>query len=153
MTRIVHFAILLASAALAAWAILALGAPGFSLLPAFAPPELRLDFAVTSSALPFLALIALVVPGVALWGLCFGGAATLLQTAAADAAGAHVDVVQAMVTTAWNLAIAAGGLIGGFALQHAGANAEPWLMLVLSLLALALVGWASSGFRPGRRAS
>jgi len=74
LTRIVHFAILLASAALAAWAILALGAPGFSLLPAFAPPELRLDFAVTSSALPFLALIALVVPGVALWGLERGGA-------------------------------------------------------------------------------
>jgi len=93
-----------------------------------------------------------VYAGVALWGLCFGGAATLLQTAAADAAGAHVDVVQAMVTTAWNLAIAAGGLIGGFALQRLGANAEPWLMLVLSLLALALVGWASSGFRPGHRA-
>jgi len=32
-----------------------------------------------------------------------------MQTAAADSAGSHVDVVQAMVTTAWNLAIASGG--------------------------------------------
>jgi formate hydrogenlyase subunit 3/multisubunit Na+/H+ antiporter MnhD subunit len=73
--RLAHFAILLASAALAFWAIFAAGAAGFSVLPAFAPPELRLDFAVTMPALPFLALIALVVPGVALWGLERGGVA------------------------------------------------------------------------------
>lgn len=95
----------------------------------------------------------LVYAGIGLWGLCFGGAATLLQTAAADAAGPHVDVVQAMVTTAWNLAIAGGGLSGGMVLQRFGSGAEPCSMALLSLAALVLVSVATSGFRPGPRAS
>ncbi len=74
MTRFVHFAILLASATLAMWAISALGTPPLSVIPGFAPAELRLDFAVTTPALPFLALIVLVVPGVAMWGLSWGAA-------------------------------------------------------------------------------
>lgn len=95
--------------------------------------------------------MALVYVGIALWGLCFGGAATLLQTAAADAAGPHVDVVQAMVTTSWNLAIAGGGLMGGLLLQRVGAQAMPWSMLVLSLVGLTLVSFFKSGFSPGAR--
>jgi formate hydrogenlyase subunit 3/multisubunit Na+/H+ antiporter MnhD subunit len=75
LTRAVHFAILLASAGLALWAIGAAGAPAFSLVPHVAPDALRLDFAVTQTALPFLALVALVVPGVALWGVSRGAAA------------------------------------------------------------------------------
>ncbi|WDS34734.1 MFS transporter [Pseudoxanthomonas sp.] len=89
--------------------------------------------------------------GVALWGLSFGGAATLLQTAAADNAGPHVDVVQAMVTTSWNIAIALGGLSGGILLQSYGANASTWAMALLSLVGLLLALWASHGFRPGAR--
>ncbi|KAF1015534.1 MAG: Purine ribonucleoside efflux pump NepI [Stenotrophomonas maltophilia] len=89
--------------------------------------------------------------GVALWGLAFGGAATLLQTAAADCAGDHVDVVQAMVTTAWNLAIALGGLCGGLLLARFGGNAAPWAMAAFSLIALLLAAWATHGFRPGVR--
>lgn len=49
---------------------------------------------------------------VIVWGWSFGGASTQMQTAAADAAGDHVDVIQAMVTTAWNQAIASGGVMG-----------------------------------------
>jgi predicted MFS family arabinose efflux permease len=91
--------------------------------------------------------------GVALWGLSFGGAATLLQTAAADSAGPHVDVVQAMVTTSWNIAIALGGLSGGVLLQWYGANASPWSMALLSLCGLILAASATHGFRPGARTS
>jgi predicted MFS family arabinose efflux permease len=112
-------------------------------LAGFAIASLILAYASTS--------MPLVYAGVALWGLCFGGAATLLQTAAADAAGMHVDVVQAMVTTSWNLAIAGGGLMGGFLLQRVGAEAMAWSMLVFSLIGLAVVSYANSGFAPGAR--
>lgn len=90
---------------------------------------------------------------VAAWGLSFGGAATLLQTAAADCAGDHVDVVQAMLTTAWNLAIAGGGLIGGVLLDRAGAMSFPWALLLLAVIALITAVLARHhGFKPGRRA-
>lgn len=111
-------------------------------------------FAIASLILAYAGnSMALVYVGIALWGLCFGGAATLLQTAAADAAGPHVDVVQAMVTTSWNLAIAGGGLMGGFLLQRVGAEAIPWSMLVFSLVGLIVASLAKSGFRPGVRTS
>lgn len=52
---------------------------------------------------------------VTVWGLTFGGAATLLQTALAQAAGeSKVDMVMPINTTVWNLAIAGGGMAGGY---------------------------------------
>ncbi|MGF0241180.1 MFS transporter [Rhodococcus sp. IEGM1300] len=89
----------------------------------------------------------------AVWGLSFGGSATLLLTAAADSAGENVDVVQAMLTTSWNVAIAGGGLFGGLLLDRAGAMSFPWALLVLSLIAFATV-WINRhhSFKPGRRA-
>jgi predicted MFS family arabinose efflux permease len=48
-----------------------------------------------------------------LWGLALGGAATLFQTAAANTSGQASDVAQWMIVTAWNLAIAGGGILGG----------------------------------------
>lgn len=53
--------------------------------------------------------------GIFVWGLTFGGAATLLQTASADAAGDSADIAQSMIVVAWNLAIAGGGIAGGAA--------------------------------------
>lgn len=91
---------------------------------------------------------------VAAWGLSFGGAATQLQTASADAAGDGMDVAQAMVTTSWNLAIAAGGLLGGVLLQKSGAASLPWVMLALLAMACGVALWASRhGFKPGIRTS
>ena len=91
---------------------------------------------------------------VAIWGLTFGGAATLLQTASADAAGDGTDVAQAMVTTAWNSAIAGGGIVGGLLLVHPGVMFIPWAMLATLLLALAVASRAKTqGFPPGPRAS
>ncbi|RQU87201.1 MFS transporter [Burkholderia cenocepacia] len=79
-----------------------------------------------------------VYAGVVLWGLAFGGAPTLFQTATANAAGESADVAQSMLVTVWNLAIAGGGIAGGMLLGATGAGAIPWVLV--ALLALAWVG-------------
>ncbi len=74
---------------------------------------------------------------VAVWGVTYGGAPTLFQTASAQAAGEAADVAQSMIVTAWNIAIAGGGLFGGMLLDKVGAASLPWALL--GLLAVALV--------------
>ncbi|QUL58376.1 MFS transporter [Paenibacillus tritici] len=94
-----------------------------------------LGFAVAALVLAFASQEAAVVYiCVALWGLTFGGAATLLQTAMAEAANHHADVAQSMLVTAWNLAIGAGGFAGGLLLTHASITAFPWTVVALLLL-------------------
>lgn len=106
--------------------------------------------ALAHGALPTGVLYAVL----ALWGLSFGGAPTLLQTALADAAGEGAEVAQSMLVTVFNLAFAAGGAMGGVLLETAGAGALPRSILVLLLLAWGLACWARAhGFKPGRRAS
>lgn len=97
---------------------------------------------------------AIILGAVAVWGLSFGGAATLLGTAGADAAGDGVDVAQAMNTTAWNMAIAGGGVAGAFLLNNFGTQSLPWAVLAFLAPALA-VAWSARahGFRPGPRAA
>lgn len=72
--RILGSTALIATAALAAIALALHGTPGLQIVSLIAPAELRLDFASTTLATPFLALIALVVPAVALWNLTRGAA-------------------------------------------------------------------------------
>ncbi|AXY20965.1 MFS transporter [Komagataeibacter saccharivorans] len=85
--------------------------------------------------------------GAGLWGLAFGGAATLFQTASARAAGEGADIAQSMIVTVWNAAIAGGGIIGGLLLDHLGTTVIPWAATVLLLCALMIVVMASgSGF-------
>lgn len=94
----------------------------------------------------------LVYFSVALWGLSFGGAGTLLQTASADVAGEGADVAQSMIVTVWNLAIAVAGLVGGVLLSHWGVQSFPWLLLALVGLALTLALRSHRhGFPLGRR--
>jgi predicted MFS family arabinose efflux permease len=94
----------------------------------------------------------LVYLGVVVWGLTFGGAPTLLQTAIADAAGESADVAQSMLVTVFNLAVAGGGAVGGVLLERFGPGSFPWTQLVLALAALLIVWSArSSGFRAGHR--
>ena len=96
----------------------------------------------------------LVLIGVAAWGLTFGGAPTLLQTALADSAGDHADVAQSILVTVFNLAVAGGGLIGGLVTDQAGPGWLPWILLPLVMTALATVWQAKAhGFRAGRRAA
>jgi predicted MFS family arabinose efflux permease len=73
--------------------------------------------------------------GIVVWGLAFGGAATLFQTAAAKTAGQAADVAQSMIVTVWNMAIAGGGLLGGVMLEMAGVASLPWPMMALLVIA------------------
>ncbi|WP_324292937.1 MFS transporter [Paenibacillus wulumuqiensis] len=82
----------------------------------------------------------LLYTGIVLWGLTFGGAATLLQTALADSAGEHGDVAQSMLVTMWNLAISGGGLVGGIVLETLGVSFIPWLVSLLMLIAWGITG-------------
>lgn len=122
----------------------------------------RLRAAVLSSLATF-ALVSLlfiwaasapaaVYVGVAVWGVTFGGAATLLQTALADSAGAGADVALSMNVVAWNSAIAGAGMLGGVLLETWGAAAFPWAVLGLSLAGFG-VAWSARahGFRAGAR--
>lgn len=110
-------------------------------------------FAASALALGIGGTLPTIVYGaVALWGLTFGGAATLLQTSLADAAGANADVAQSMSVTVWNGAIAGGGIVGGLLLESWGVRSFPWVLLILILAGL-WMAWASHqhGFKPEPR--
>jgi predicted MFS family arabinose efflux permease len=57
------------------------------------------------------------------WGVSFGGFGAVTQTAIARLAPDSMDVAQSMCTTAWNSAVALGGVAGGFLLDRAGTAA------------------------------
>ncbi|EJF72173.1 transporter-like membrane protein [Pseudomonas sp. Ag1] len=111
-------------------------------------------FAATCLAFGFLAQVpGVIYLGVAVWGLSFGGAATLLQTALADAAGDGADVALSLNVVAWNSAIAGSGVVGGVLLDTWGVASFPWAMFVLLAVGFAIV-WCARfhGFKPGHRA-
>ncbi|MEE4748532.1 MFS transporter [Pseudomonas alliivorans] len=92
--------------------------------------------------------------GVFIWGLTFGGAATLLQTALADSAAEGADVALSMNVVVWNSAIAGGGIVGGVLLGQWGADSFPWVLLVLLLGGLVITSRARAhGFTQGVRQS
>lgn len=84
---------------------------------------------------------------VILWGLAFGGAATLFQTAMVHRAHAATDVAQSMLVTMWNLAIAGGGILGGLVLQSTGTGGFAPLLILL-LAAAMWLAWLSGGRSP-----
>ncbi|MFE2636026.1 MFS transporter [Streptomyces scopuliridis] len=91
---------------------------------------------------------------VAAWGVAFGGAPTLIQTALVHVSGPdRADVATAMQTTVYNAGIAAGSLAGGVVLESAGAGAGalPWTALPLIAGALATVTLARRRAFPARR--
>ncbi|WP_338910124.1 MFS transporter [Serratia marcescens] len=75
---------------------------------------------------------------VALWGVAFGGFATLTQTALSRLSGRAADVAQSMYTTGWNTAVAAGGAVGGMVLDKGGAASFAWA--IIGFLVLSLTG-------------
>ncbi|WP_026415221.1 MFS transporter [Actinomadura oligospora] len=100
--------------------------------------------AVAAAVLALLSGSAvLVYVAAALWGLGWGGAPTLLQTAAGTAGGkagdGAADAAQALLVTLWNVAMAGGGVAGGVLLDRFGAAALPWTALVLLVPVLAVV--------------
>lgn len=98
-------------------------------------------FALASTALGIgMNQPVIIMLGIAVWGLTFGGAATLLQTAIAQAGGKSADIAQSMLVTAWNVAIGGGGIIGGFLLELLGAKFLPWSLIFL-LIPSVLAAW------------
>ncbi|WP_016701942.1 MFS transporter [Pseudomonas chlororaphis] len=82
---------------------------------------------------------ATVYASMVLWGLSYGGLGTLLQTALAKTSGSSADAAQSMLVTAWNLAIAGGGLVGGVLLEGPGVLSFPWVIIGLLLVCLVVV--------------
>ncbi|WP_262273765.1 MFS transporter [Pectobacterium parvum] len=97
-------------------------------------------------------VLAVVYAAVAVWGVAFGGAATLFQTALVRTAKGGTDVAQSMLVTAWNMAIAGGGIIGGVLLERLGVAAFSPVLLVLLLITFVVV-WSARqhGFPTARR--
>ncbi|MHB9704372.1 MFS transporter [Alcaligenes aquatilis] len=109
-------------------------------------------FALAALALGLVGNVpAAVYASVAVWGLAFGGSATLFQTALAKTAGEATDVAQSMMVTVWNIAIAGGGIVGGILLETFSVSAFPWSVLVLLVAALAVTGVARSHGFPSSR--
>ncbi|WP_226530381.1 MFS transporter [Metabacillus niabensis] len=100
-------------------------------LGAFAASSLVLGI---SSGIPWLIFLS-----IAIWGLTFGGAPTLLQTAMADAAGDNADVAQSIFVTIFNLSVAGGGVLGGLILNQSGAGSFSWVLLALSIIGFMFV--------------
>lgn len=94
---------------------------------------------------------ALVYVAVTLWGLGWGGAPTLLQTAVGDAGGDAADAAQAVLVTLWNAAMAGGAVAGGVLLDRFGATSFPLSVLVLLVPVLIVVIAARRHGFPGRR--
>lgn len=74
---------------------------------------------------------------VGLWGLSFGGAATLLQTALGQRVNNDaLDLVMSLNATVWNISIAGAGMIGGLLVQSGDVILIPWLVAIMAGL-----GW------------
>jgi predicted MFS family arabinose efflux permease len=109
-------------------------------------------FAAAALALGLTGGTVPVVLAVLAWGLAFGGASALVNTAVADAATPETDVAATLVSTVWNGSIFGGSVLGALVLaQDAGGLA--WVALPLVAAALVVVLLARRhAFRPGRRA-
>ncbi|WP_327238151.1 MFS transporter [Streptomyces sp. NBC_01317] len=114
--------------------------------------------ALLTASMPALGLYGgtppVLLAAVAVWGVAFGGAPTLLQTALIRISGpGDADVATSLQTTVYNAGIAAGSLAGGLVLETAGggAGALPWTALPLFAAALATVAAARRYAFPGRR--
>ena len=80
------------------------------------------------------------VAGLFFWGFSFGGFGAFSQSLSVKVSGGAMDAAQAMSTTSWNLAVSAGGFIGGVLLTYAGAASITWaaaLFLVVSFFIFA----------------
>ena len=89
--------------------------------------------------LAFPSSMPVTIVAIVLWGVAFGGSATQLRTAIGDAAGESVDVANAMLTTAFNLAIFGGGAGGALLVDGGGPAALPLAMIALSAVAFLAV--------------
>jgi len=140
--RLLGCAALLSTALIALAAIVLHGTPGVAILPLIAPQQLRLDFASTTLALPFLGLIALVVPAVAVWGLRRGAPDDGLRLALFVLAMTGVLLAQSVAAffLAWEtMSLVSAFLVGTHHERRAVRRALLSYILVSQLGALCIV--------------
>jgi predicted MFS family arabinose efflux permease len=94
-----------------------------------------------------------VLGAIALWGVAYGGAATQLQTAIADASGDNADVANSMLGVAFNVAIFAAGVLGAVLLGTYSGLALPVVTVALALVALVIALAARASAFPLHRSS
>lgn len=87
----------------------------------------------------FITNTDVIIIGTGIWGLTFGGAATLLNTALADAAGEWADIAISLTVVSWNSAISLGGIVGGVLLQMYGISSLPFMLVGLLFVSLLIV--------------
>ncbi|MEU9136966.1 MFS transporter [Streptomyces sp. NPDC048404] len=100
-------------------------------------------FTLATAAFAATTAQAVVWVAAVVWGLGWGAAPTLLQTAAGHAGmrrgPAVADTAQAILVTLWNAAMALGGIIGGLLLQRVGVTADAVAAAGLGALSLAVI--------------
>ncbi len=88
----------------------------------------------------FPTLTVIVLPMIVVWGIAFGGAPAMLQTRLLHTASARLrDVASAYLTTAFNVGIGGGALIGGLILDRVGLRALPFVDAAIIALGVVLV--------------
>ncbi|MGV9453146.1 MFS transporter [Streptomyces sp. NPDC003635] len=114
-------------------------------------------FTLATAALAVTTAHAIVWVAAVLWGLGWGGAPTLLQTAAGQAGMRHsttaADIAQAVLVTLWNTAMALGGIIGGLLLHSSGATAVAASAAALGAVSLLIVAGARRHAFPNTQAT
>jgi predicted MFS family arabinose efflux permease len=94
---------------------------------------------------PWLSVVALAV-----WGLAFGVIPPLLQTSLLHAAPAgHRDAASALYTTAFNLGIGGGALVGSVLFGLLGIAALPWMYAAVLVVAAVVVTIGARRARTG----
>ena len=123
------------------------GAVGLLVAGAFGDryPRLTLNLMVVFLVVAIVATALFargVVPAIVVmmfWSATFGGLPALFQTRALHGASARIrDLTGAVTTTAFNLAIGAGALIGGVVLDNLGIEVVPWVAAAIVVVGL---GW------------
>jgi len=89
------------------------------------------------------------------WGLGWGAAPTVLQSAASQAGvrlcAAFADTAQAILVTLWNGAMAIGGVLGGLVVTRLGVQALPNAAVLLGGVGLVVIVTAHQHAFPGHR--
>jgi len=124
----------------------AAGAVGLALAGAFGDryPRASVDVALGGVVLSILLLaifgssVVPIVAAMVLWSVFFGGVPALMHSRVLHSASERIrDLAAAWLTTAFNVAIGGGALIGGALIDHLGITVLPWV--AASVIAFGLV--------------
>ncbi|WP_454044892.1 MFS transporter [Corynebacterium sp. Marseille-Q2516] len=88
------------------------------------------------------------IGGVIVWGVGFGGAPTVMQTALAARAGEQADMAQSFFVTVFNSGVGLGGAVGGVLSGAYGSGSLPWVAAGLCVGVGVLLWWRPAYFSP-----